>query len=116
MILESFPELTARELASAVRIARCRTSAWQHRKTGTADECMSVRYAGTYGTSYGTSVSAALLVQFSRTAWAMNLLPIPGNHEAGKHGPVRLTPAHVLLINYQQLACRPPVGKTDRKK
>jgi len=69
---------------------------------------MSVRYAGTYGTSYGTSVSAALLVQFSRTAWAMNLLPIPGNHEAGKHGPVRLTPAHVLLINYQQLACRPP--------
>ena len=46
----------------------------------------------------------------------MNLLPIPGNHEAGKHGPVRLTPAHVLLINYQQLACRPPVGKTGRKK
>jgi len=109
MILESFPELTARELASAVRIARCRTSAWQHRRTGTADECMSVL-------KYGTSVSAALLVQFSRTAWAMNLLPIPGNHEAGKHGPVRLTPAHVLLINYQQLACRPPVGKTGRKK
>ena len=58
MILESFPELTARELASAVRIARCRTSAWQHRRTGTADECMSVL-------KYGTSVSAALLVQFS---------------------------------------------------
>merc|ERR1719421_2325957 len=63
----------------------------------------SVRYAGTVG--YGTSV---LLRLFSGTAWAMNLLPIPGNHEAGKHGPVRLTPAHVLLINYQQLACRPP--------
>lgn len=113
-ILESFPELLVRELASAVRIARCRTSAWQHRRTGTvADECMlqSVRYAGTVG--YGTSV---LLRLFSGTAWAMNLLPIPGNHEAGKHGPVRLTPAHVLLINYQQLACRPPVGKTDRKK
>ena len=44
-----------------MRIAWCRTSAWQHRRTGTADECMSVRYAGTvgtvgtYGTSYGTT-------------------------------------------------------------
>ena len=65
---------------------------------------------------YGGRTWLGAPVVFSRTAWAMNLLPIPGNHEAGKHGPVRLTPAHVLLINYQQLACRPPVGKTGRKK
>ena len=103
MILESFPELTARELASAVRIARCRTSAWQHRRTGTADECMSVL-------KYGTSVSAALLVQFSMG----NESSTNSRESRGREARASSLNASSRPPNQLSTASVPPPGGKDR--